>query len=196
MFENMGNTEIWRPVKGFEEKYEVSNTEKYRNIKRSVLIKGRINRWGYRMVGLGKHRGERGFHILVAQAFPEICGEWFEGCHVHHKNFNKLDNRPENLVVLSGTEHTKLHYLYQPDSFKKPSEKRSKSISKALTGRRADYKHIPIVQLTKNGEVVKEWECITDVEKELGYRAGNICWCCKGKLKTAYGFLWRYAVNT
>ena len=192
----MEKTEIWRPVKGFEEKYEISNTEKYRNIKRGVLITGRVNHHGYRMVGLGKNTGERGFHILVAQAFPEICGPWFEGCHVHHRNFDRLDNRPENLVVLSASEHTKLHYQTQPDTVKKPSEKRAKSISTALTGRRAVEKHIPVVQLSRDGKIVKNWECITDVEKELGYRAGNICWCCKGKLKTAYGFLWRYAVNS
>jgi len=28
---------------------------------------------------------------------------------VHHINFNKLDNRPENLQVLSKSEHMKLH---------------------------------------------------------------------------------------
>lgn len=29
--------------------------------------------------------------------------------HVHHKNGNGLDNRPENLQVLSASEHTRLH---------------------------------------------------------------------------------------
>jgi len=28
---------------------------------------------------------------------------------VHHINFNKLDNRPENLQILSKSEHSKLH---------------------------------------------------------------------------------------
>ena len=191
----MENKEIWRPVKGLEGRYEVSNNNQFRNIKRGTLIKGRINHHGYRMVGLGKHVGERGFHILVAQAFPEICGEWFEGCHVHHKNFDKTDNRPENLIVLSSQEHTKLHYEFQPETFKKPTEKRGIAISKALTGRRAVEKHIPVVQLTKNNEFVKYWECISDVS-EIGYSPGNVCMCCKGQLKTAYGFLWRYAVSS
>src|SRR5262245_55818320 len=31
--------------------------------------------------------------------------------HVHHKNHNTLDNRIENLVVMSGSEHAKHHNL-------------------------------------------------------------------------------------
>lgn len=48
-------------------------------------------------------------HILVAKAFPEICGKWFEGCEVHHKNKNPLDNRASNLMVVTKEEHIRLH---------------------------------------------------------------------------------------
>lgn len=185
--------EIWKDVVGQEGKYKVSNQNGFYNVTLKKEFKGGISH-GYRYVTMGR-KNKNFFHIIVAQAFPEICGEWFEGCAVHHKNFNRMDNRPENLIVLTHSEHSKLHYEHQPDTFKQPSEKRSKSISKALTGRRATYKHVPIVQLTKNGDFVKNWECISDVEKELGYSASNICSCCKGQLKTAYGFLWQYAVN-
>lgn len=37
---------------------------------------------------------------LVAMVFPEICGEWFEGCEVDHINTNSKDNRAENLKVV------------------------------------------------------------------------------------------------
>ena len=131
--------------------------------------------------------------MLVAKAFPEICGEWFEGAVVHHKDFNKTNNCPENLIVLSPSEHSKLHYKTQPDSFKKPSEKRSKSISNALKGRTSE-KRIPVLQLTTNGEIVKKWDSITQVS-ECGFSPGNVCMCCKGITKTAYGFVWQYAVS-
>ena len=34
-----------------------------------------------------------------------------EGKHVHHKNCNKLDNRKQNLQVLSPSEHSRIHGL-------------------------------------------------------------------------------------
>jgi len=39
--------------------------------------------------------------------------------HVHHINGNGLDNRPENLLVLSHSEHSKLEYLERMEQLKK-----------------------------------------------------------------------------
>lgn len=178
--------EEWREVDGHPG-YFVSNQERLRHNNR--ILKGRVNK-GRRMVSFGRHT-ETFYHVIVAKAFPEICGIWFEGCHIHHKDFNPLHNTPENLVIMSELEHLRLHYQFQSDKFKKPSKERSQSISKALAGRRAVEKHIPILQLALDGTLVKEWECITDVVSE-GYSPGNVCWCCKGKLKSAYGFKWQY----
>lgn len=178
--------EVWREIEGHQG-YFVSNQERLRH--NDKLLQGRILR-GRRRVSFGRGT-ETDFHIVVAKAFPEICGTWFPGCHVHHIDFNKLNNKPENLKVLSEREHLQLHYQYQSDKFKKPSAEKSQAISKALSGKRAVHKHIPILQYSLDGELLKEWECISDVVSE-GYRPGNVCWCCKGKLKTAYGFKWAY----
>lgn len=48
-------------------------------------------------------------HILVAKNFPEICGEWYDGCEIHHKDFNPKNNDANNLVVVSPEEHISLH---------------------------------------------------------------------------------------
>lgn len=178
--------EVWREVDGHPG-YFVSNQERFRHNNR--IRKGTITR-NRRIVSFGRYERES-FYVIVAKAFPEICGNWFEGCVVHHKDFNSLHDTPQNLVVMSSNEHSKLHYQFQSDKFKKSSKERSESISKALKGKPRPEKRIPILQYTLNGEFVKEWESVCEVEA-AGYRPGNVCWCCKGKLKTAYGFKWQY----
>lgn len=41
-------------------------------------------------------------------------------------------------------------------------------------------------------KLIKIWDSIMDVERELGINPGNISSCCKGKLKSAGGFVWKY----
>ena len=49
--------------------------------------------------------------------------------------------------------------------------------------------NIPILQYDLDGNFIREWECAADVGKEV---KGNICHCSKGKLKSAYGYMWKY----
>lgn len=55
-----------------------------------------------------------------------------------------------------------------------------------------DEQGIKICQYTKQGELVKIWNSIKEASVELGISAGGICSCCKGKLKTHKGFIWKY----
>lgn len=65
----------------------------------------KANRYSY-----FSYKGKKYFeHIIVAKAYPEICGEWFEGCEVHHKDFNKLNNCANNLEIVSKDEHLEIH---------------------------------------------------------------------------------------
>lgn len=48
-------------------------------------------------------------HNMVGELFPEICGQRIKYGVLHHINHNQRDNRAENLVWLSNSEHMKLH---------------------------------------------------------------------------------------
>lgn len=55
----------------------------------------------------------------------------------------------------------------------------------------------PVTQHDKDtGALIKEWGSANMAATELGFGQGNITSCCKGKLKQAYGFVWRYADET
>ena len=47
----------------------------------------------------------------------------------------------------------------------------------------------PILQYDLDGNFIHEWECAADVGTQISKR---ICDCLKGRLKTAYGYKWKY----
>lgn len=49
-----------------------------------------------------------------------------------------------------------------------------------------------IKQLTLDGEFVKVWASIRQLERETGYKRGGIIRACKGRQRYAYGYIWRY----
>lgn len=50
----------------------------------------------------------------------------------------------------------------------------------------------PILQFTKNGELVKEYPSAKEAERQTKIHQGHISQCCKGKLKSCGGYLWKY----
>jgi hypothetical protein len=54
----------------------------------------------------------------------------------------------------------------------------------------------PVLQFSKNGNFIKEWTSASEFQKHNNIIGkGNIGSCCKGKLKTAYGFTWKFKNN-
>ena len=51
--------------------------------------------------------------------------------------------------------------------------------------------HSEVSQLSLDGELIKEWDSITEAMKEL--KINNISACCRGLRKKAGGFIWKYS---
>lgn len=136
---------------------------------------------GYRLVHLytnGVDFSER-VHRLVAKAFPEICGEWFEGCEVDHRNGIKWDNRAENLRVCTHQQNVDFYYELHPERKKKT--KQIKPIVKKA-----------VFQYTKDGTFIRSFPSAYDASKVTGIHRSSICECCQRKRKTSGGFIWQY----
>ena len=78
------------------------------------------------------------------------------------------------------------------------SEATKKAISDALKGHSVSEEHRAklskkILQCTKSGEFIREWKSMSEAERELGIAHSSICSCCNGKLKSAGGYVWKYA---
>lgn len=112
--------------------------------------------------------------------------------------FGLYYNRPASeLIFLTHSEHSRLHTKGVPKS-----EAHKKAIGKAKKGIQLSEEHKKavgeanskkVLQFTKSGEFVREWLSTHEAERELGIAHSNICNCCNGKLKSAGGYVWRYA---
>lgn len=49
-----------------------------------------------------------------------------------------------------------------------------------------------VLQFDLKGNFIKEWECVRDIVRELGFNIECITGCCSRKYKTSHGFIWRY----
>ena len=175
--------EIWKPVVGYDGLYSVSSLGRVRSEERYIWCKnGRVCKYknkilkqskrgsGYYFVFLCRN-GEnvkKNIHRLVAEAFlpnPDNLPK------VNHKDECKTNNRVENLEWC-----TQKYNVNYGTGIKRLREKISKQV----------------IQYTLNNEFVREWPSQREIERQLGFKQSCISDCCNKKIKTAYGYIWKY----
>lgn len=201
------NIEIWKPVVGYEGLYECSNMGNvkslhYHQTDKEQILKPRYNKWGYASVVLkGKPKK---VHRLVAQAFPEICGEWIEGGEVDHINTDRSDNNATNLRIVKDRKENcnnplSLKHYSKAHKGRKCKEYTKIKISQAQKGKPRPYQKgelngnaKAVLQFNKDGYFIKEYPSIADACRELNLRQSGISACCLGLYKKSQGFIWKY----
>ena len=97
--------EIWKDIKGYEGKYQVSTLGRVWSVKTQRYLKQREDKDGYLMVTLyavnGKAKTEK-VHRLVAIAFLNNADHKPQ---VNHKDENKQNNAVNNLQWVTGSEN-------------------------------------------------------------------------------------------
>ncbi len=106
--------EEWRAVAEIPN-YFVSNYGRIKSIARTKakIIAQSENSNGYKRIkGLVEGEKKNHFvHHLVAKAFPEISGTCQkQGWQLHHIDFDRKNNRADNLIYLSRQEHIEKHW--------------------------------------------------------------------------------------
>lgn len=175
--------EKWVPVSGYEGLYEVSNLGNVRSLPRIVVGRNGVvpgkpivrtrQKTGYYRVCLCANNTKKFMlvHRLVAEAFiPNTNSYEF----VNHKDENRGNNIASNLEWCTAK--------YNQNYGTAPLKKRLKRIE--THGR-------PIFCIDKDGHIVKEYICITDVWKD-GFERRNVNAVLKGRRKTCGGYFWKY----
>ena len=181
--------EIWKDLPNYEG-YQVSNLGRVKSLKRSrkgkngslVSVKEKILKpqliRGYYRVALCKNSIRKMYfvHRLVWLAFNSPIPE---GLQVNHINEIKTDNRLSNLNLMTCKEN--VNYGTGID----------RCHNQLINGKCSK----PVLQFTLDGILIKEYPSIKQVEREKGFDHSYIVKCCKGKLKTAYNYIWKYKEN-
>lgn len=163
--------EKWIPIKGWEDKYAVSDAGNVKNLISGKIIAQYSNGVGYKKVhlwrdGLGDTKVY--VHRLVAHAFLQYRGANME---VNHKDGNPANNSADNLEWVTSSENTK-HAVYRG--------------SLCAWGNKA--KPIEAYNIT-TGTTVR-FATISEAERALGSR--HITDVLKGKRKQCKGYSFRY----
>lgn len=151
--------------------YDITRDGKCINKKTGYIKKTFISKNGYERVSLwnnGKHKNYS-IHRLIAEKYIDNPNNYKE---VNHKDGNKLNNYVENLEWCDASYNMK--HAYKNNLIKVNNTK--------------------VKQYTKNMELVKEWDSITEVESKLGINHANIIVVCNQNTNRKYagGYIWRY----
>lgn len=167
--------EVWKDILGYEGLYQVSNLGDVKSLpkhcgNRPTQEKLCSQDWcrGYKRVGLCKNSvlKHKQVHRLVAEAFipnPENKPQ------VNHKNGIKTDNRVSNLEWTSVNENL--------------------NHARDVLGKKDAHPAIKVAQI-ENNVIIAIFGSVSEAKKKT--LINNISGCCRGVLKTAGGYKWKY----
>ena len=177
--------EVWKPVRGYEKYYEVSNLGRIKSTDRLTVFKdGRkrtfygkvltirtVNNSGYLTVGLHDSGKTRTFlvHRIVAEAFIDNPDGMVE---VNHIDQNKLNNSAANLEGCTHREN-----VNHGDEIERGAKKQRRAFK----------------QLDRDGNLIKVWQGFKQMQRETGYQRASVYRCCIGQRESYQGYKWEYA---
>ena len=161
-------TETWKAISGYEGLYEVSDLGRVKSLNYNRtgmenILKPGTNHKGYLHVSLYKDG-----HVKTVKVHRLVAESFIpnpQGLEtVNHKDEVKTNNTVTNLEWMSRADNKRY-------SANKPVQMLDKS----------------------TGELLATLPSTMEASRITGINQVDICICCNGKLKSAGGYIWRYA---
>lgn len=141
--------EKWKPIKGYEGIYEVSNLGRVKSLSRKSsrgyrlkekIILGGTNSSGYTVIVLRKNNTPKSFrlNIIVAVAFLNH-NQNKSNLVVDHKNRIRTDNRLDNLRLITNRENTNKKHIISSSKYVGVSKNGNGFISRIIFNKKSIY---------------------------------------------------------
>lgn len=182
--------------------YYVTDTGQVYDGERHRYVKQHENRKGYLVLNLRDNAGKQHtsilVHDLVATLFQRLLQK---GEHVHHRDHCKTNNRLENIEIIDGGEHSRMHW--KDGTMDGLAEKIRKArqdgrynavgdkLRKAWQDGCFDGHKKQVAQLDKDGRLLRVWSSTAECRSQ-GFSQGDVWMCCNGKQKTHNGYVWKF----
>lgn len=127
-------------------------------------------------------------NIHLQRAWNKYGKDSFEFSVIEECLNLELDKREECYISFYNSNDFKLGYNQTTggENFVVTQEKKNNQIEAMK------YMSKPILQISLNGDIVKEWRGIGHIKEDLDYNARNIVMCCNKKRKTSDSYIWIY----
>lgn len=175
-------SEEWKDIEGYEGLYQVSTFGRIRSCNRTIETSLNVRRYTGRIIKQQEHKGylsvmlsntgtqtRMPVHRIVAKAFipnPDNLPE------VNHKDENPSNNAVYNLEWCD-----RLYNANYGTAMERMAQKRS----------------VAVEQYDIKGNYINSYRSTREAARALGKNSnGNIANCLNGKVKTAYGYIWKY----
>lgn len=185
--------ENWKPVKGYESYYKVSDKGNVFSLIKNKLMKKSIDKDGYEVISLlGKNKR---VHRLVGEAFIDNYNNLPQ---INHKNGNKTDNTVENLEWCNGFYNMKHRFaVLKQTPHNKGKNMKEESKKKLSIAMKANIKK-GIYDFFKKKVKCIETGIVFDSAKDaciwlgISTKANSVAQAANGNRKTCKGYHWQY----
>jgi hypothetical protein len=187
--------EIWKDIPWYEGLYQVSNKGNVKSLWNSKTKKDKILKYskyinGYCRINLYIRWIAKIFYIhrLVCLTFLDNPKNKEQ---VNHIDWDKYNNNLENLEFCTASENILHSYRIL---WNKLSNKNNFKVNHPDKWKfwKDNRKSKKVNQYNLLGNLIKTWDSLSDVMRDLWIFKTNISACCKWIQKTAWGFIWRY----
>lgn len=160
--------EIWKDIEGYEKLYQVSNLGNVKSLRTNTILKTGNGEYKKVILCNNGNRKTIAVHRLVAEAFIPNPNNYPQ---VNHKDENKHNNCIYNLEWCTKEYN---------ENYGTRNNRIANTLSKKVN------------QYDLQGNLIKKWFNLREITLNTNYKKITIMYCCRGKLKTAYGYVWKY----